>query len=57
MLDALTVGILRKRVNWVLDLDIRDFYDNMRHEWTAKFVEHRVALPRVLRLIQKWPKA
>ena len=53
-LDALTVGILRKRVNWVLDMDIRGFYDNMGHEWTMKFVEYRVADPRVLRLIQKW---
>jgi group II intron reverse transcriptase/maturase len=53
-LDALTVGILRRRVSWVLDMDIRGFYDNMGHEWTMKFVEHRVADPRVLRLIQKW---
>jgi RNA-directed DNA polymerase len=56
-LDALTVGIQRKRVNWVLDADIRGFFDNMNHEWTMKFVEHRVADRRVLRLIQKWLKA
>jgi group II intron reverse transcriptase/maturase len=56
-LDALTVGITRKRVNWVVDLDIRGFYDHMVHEWTVKFVEHRVGDPRVLRLIQKWLKA
>jgi len=56
-LDALTVGITRKRVNWVLDLDIRGFFDNMSHEWTVKFVEHRVGDPRVLRLIKKWLKA
>src|ERR1700752_2334632 len=56
-LDALTVGIQRKRVNWVLDADIRGFFDNMSHEWTMKFVEHRVADRRVLRLIQKWLKA
>jgi RNA-directed DNA polymerase len=56
-LDALTVGITRRRVNWVVDLDIRGFYDNMVHEWTIKFVEHRVGDPRVLRLIQKWLKA
>jgi RNA-directed DNA polymerase len=56
-LDALTVGIRRKRVNWVLDLDIRGFYDNMVHEWINKFVAHRVGDPRVLRLIQKWLKA
>jgi group II intron reverse transcriptase/maturase len=56
-LDALTVGIQRKRVNWVLDADIRGFFDNMSHEWTMKFLEHRVADPRMLRLIQKWLKA
>jgi group II intron reverse transcriptase/maturase len=56
-LDALTVGIQRKRVNWVLDADIRGFFDNMSHEWTMKFIEHRVADRRVLRLIRKWLKA
>src|SRR3974390_3297111 len=56
-LDALTVGIQRKRVNWILDADIRGFFDNMSHEWTMKFVEHRVADHRILRLIQKWLKA
>jgi RNA-directed DNA polymerase len=56
-LDALTVGIQRKRVNWVLDADIRGFFDNMSHDWTMKFIEHRVADRRILRLIQKWLKA
>src|SRR6516162_10136446 len=56
-LDALTVGIQRKRVNWVLDADIRGFFDNLSHEWTLKFIEHRVADRRMLRLIQKWLKA
>jgi RNA-directed DNA polymerase len=56
-LDALTVGIQKKRVNWVLDADIRSFFDNLSHEWALKFVEHRVADPRILRLIQKWLKA
>jgi len=56
-LDALSVGLHRKRVNWVLDADIRGFFDNMSHEWTMKFVEHRVADRRMLRLIQKWLKA
>ena len=56
-LDALTVGIQRKRVNWVLDADIRGFFDNMSHEWTMKFIEHRAADRRILRLIQKWLKA
>ncbi len=56
-LDALNAGIQRKRVNWILDADIRGFFDNMDHEWTMKFVEHRVADNRVLRLIRKWLKA
>jgi RNA-directed DNA polymerase len=56
-LDALAVGIQRKRVNWVLDADIRNFYDSLSHEWTLKFIEHRVADRRMLRLIQKWLKA
>jgi RNA-directed DNA polymerase len=56
-LDALTVAIQRKRVNWVLDADIRTFYDSLSHEWMLKFIEHRVADRRVLRLIQKWLKA
>jgi RNA-directed DNA polymerase len=56
-LDALSAAILWKRVNWVLDADIRGFYDNLNHEWMMKFVQHRVADPRILRLIQKWLKA
>jgi len=56
-LDALAVGIQTKRVNWVLDADIRGFFDNLSHEWAMKFVEHRVADHRILRLIQKWLKA
>ena len=56
-LDALSVGLHRKRVNWVLDADIRGFFDNMSHEWTVKFIEHRVGDPRIVRLIQKWLKA
>src|SRR6202166_5148045 len=56
-LDALHVGISRKRVNWILDADIRGFFDNMSHEWTMKFMAHRIADNRILRLIQKWLKA
>jgi RNA-directed DNA polymerase len=56
-LDALSVGIHRKRVKWVLDADICGFYDNVSHEWALKFFEHRVADRRMLRLIQKWLKA
>jgi RNA-directed DNA polymerase len=53
-LDALNAGIQRKRVNGILDADIRGFFDNMNHEWTMKFVGHRVADNRILRLIGKW---
>src|SRR5271167_1409128 len=56
-LDALDVGLRRKRVDWVLDADIRGFFDHMSHEWTMKFVEHRVADQRILRLIRKWLQA
>src|SRR5437763_820023 len=56
-LDALTVGIQRKRVNWVLDPDILGFFDNLSHEWAIKFIEHRVADRRIIRLIRKWLKA
>ena len=56
-LDALFVGITRKKVNWMLDADIRGFFDNLSHEWAVKFIEHRVADQRIIRLIQKWLKA
>jgi len=41
-LDALIVGIKRKRVNWVLDLDVRDFFGTVSHEWLVRFLEHRI---------------
>jgi RNA-directed DNA polymerase len=53
-LDALAVGIMEKRVNWVLDADIRDFFNQLDHCWLRKFLEHRIADRRVLRLIDKW---
>jgi Reverse transcriptase (RNA-dependent DNA polymerase) len=56
-LDALYVGLLTKKVNWVLDLDIRGFFDTIDHGWLVKFVEHRIADQRVVRLIQKWLSA
>ena len=56
-LDALAVGIGTRKVNWVLDADIRRFYDTLNHGWLVKFIEHRVADRRVVRLIQKWLKA
>ena len=56
-LDALYTGLLTKNVNWVLDLDIRGFFDAISHEWLVKFIEHRIADRRVVRLIQKWLNA
>ena len=56
-LDALAVGIQRKKVNWILDADVMGFFDNLSHEWALKFIEHRVADQRILRLIRKWLKA
>jgi len=56
-LDALYTGLLTRRVNWVLDLDIKSFFDGISHEWLVKFIEHRIADRRVVRLIQKWLNA
>ena len=56
-LDALAVGLKRKKVNWVLEFDVRGFFDNVSHEWMIKFLEHRIADRRIIRLIQKWLKA
>jgi RNA-directed DNA polymerase len=53
-LDALWVGIMRRRVNWVLDADIRDFFGTIDHGWLTTFIQHRIADRRILRLIQKW---
>ncbi len=56
-LDALWVGLMRKKVNWILDADVRGFFDNLSHEWMVKFIEHRVADRRILRLVLKWLRA
>lgn len=56
-LDALTTAIKRKRVSWWLDADLRDFFGTLDHEWLVKFVEHRIADRRMIRLIQKWMSA
>jgi group II intron reverse transcriptase/maturase len=53
-LDALAAGIKTKRVSYVLDADIRDYFTSLDQSWLAKFLEHRIADQRVLRLIQKW---
>ena len=56
-LDALIVGIERKKVNWILDVDVRDFFGTISHDWLIRFLEHRIGDERVLRLIRKWLKA
>ena len=53
-LDALAAGIVGKKVNWVLDADFSDYFSSLDHQWLVKFLEHRIADKRVLRLIQKW---
>jgi RNA-directed DNA polymerase len=56
-LDALAAAIHSKKVGWVLDLDIRDFFGTLRHEWLVRFIEHRIADQRLVRLIRKWLSA
>jgi group II intron reverse transcriptase/maturase len=56
-LDALATGIITTRVNWIVDADIRSFFDTVDHEWVMRFVEGRIGDTRVLRLIRKWLKA
>jgi RNA-directed DNA polymerase len=53
-LDAVAVGVWSKQVSWVLDADISKFFDTIEHDWLIKFIEHRVADARVVRLIKKW---
>ena len=53
-LDALVVGLTTTKVNWILEVDIRSFFDEVNREWLTRFVEHWIADPRILRLIQKW---
>ncbi|MEZ6033712.1 MAG: group II intron reverse transcriptase/maturase [Planctomycetaceae bacterium] len=56
-LDALTVAITSKKVNWILDADIEGFFDAIDHEWLIRFLERRIGDPRILRLIRKWLRA
>jgi RNA-directed DNA polymerase len=56
-LDAIYVAITQRKVNWVLDVDIRKFYDSLDHEWLMKFIEHRVTDQRILRLLRKFLRA
>ncbi len=56
-LDALSVGIKSRKVNWILDADIHSFFDEIDHEWMLKFLEHRIADRRLLLLVRRWLKA
>src|SRR5467141_3524443 len=56
-LDALVVGITSTKVNWILEVDVRSFFDGVSQSWLMRFLEHRIADPRILHLIQKWLKA
>jgi group II intron reverse transcriptase/maturase len=56
-LDALTAGIKSRKVNWIVDADIRSFFDEIEHEWMLRFLEHRIADQRIVRLIRKWLQA
>jgi group II intron reverse transcriptase/maturase len=56
-LDALCVGITSRKVNFILDADIRSFFDEVSQNWLVRFVEHRIGDPRIIRLIRKWLKA
>ena len=56
-LDAVAFGITRLKVNYILDCDIRGFFDSLSHEWLMRFIDHRIGDPRIVRLIRKWLKA
>jgi len=56
-LDALSVALTSKKVNWVLDADLEGFFDTIDHEWLIKFLEHRIGDKRILHLIRKWLRA
>ena len=56
-MDALVIGIESRKVNYILDADIRSFFDTVSQEWLIRFLEHRIGDKRIIRLIQKWLKA
>jgi len=56
-LDALWVGLTECPINWVLDMDIEGYFDHIQHDWLIRFLQHRIADKRVIRLIRKWLKA
>jgi RNA-directed DNA polymerase len=56
-LDALVIGITTKKVNFILDVDIRSYFESVSQAWLIRFLRHRINDPRIIRLIQKWLKA
>src|ERR1700731_904739 len=56
-LDALCVAIDQRKVNWIVDADIRDFFGSVSQEWLVRFLEHRIGDKRIIRLVRKWLKA
>ena len=56
-LDALAVGMERRKIRWIVDADIRSFFDNVSRDWLVRFLEHRIGDKRVIRLIVKWLNA
>jgi group II intron reverse transcriptase/maturase len=56
-LDALAVAVTSRKVNHILDADIRDFFGSLNHDWVLRFVAHRVGDPRLISLIRRWLKA
>jgi len=56
-LDALNAALIKRKINWVLDADVRRFFDSVDHEWLLRMVAHRIADPRILRLIRQWLRA
>ena len=56
-MDALNAALIKRKINWVLDADVRRFFDSVDHEWLLRMVAHRIADPRILRLIRQWLRA
>ncbi|WP_269767625.1 reverse transcriptase domain-containing protein, partial [Burkholderia ubonensis] len=56
-MDALSTAITKTPVNWILDADLRNFFDGLSQDWLVRFLEHRVGDQRIIRLVRKWLKA
>jgi RNA-directed DNA polymerase len=56
-LDALAIGLRFRKISWLLDADVRKYFDTVNHDWMLRFLEHRIADRRMLALIRKWLKA